>query len=459
MAENEQVFSSAHRNKSGTSTPSPSFILAKCPNYDLSKAKFLILSSTEKKLSSMSPFLVQKSLETHIGNPKNVRQMPSGDLLVETNSEKQSASLLKLHQLGNVNITVTPHNTLNISKGVISDNSLQSLPTSEIIEGLSSQGVIDARHITIKKGTEIFTTQHLILTFNNPDLPTDIKAGYKNCKVRPYIPNPLRCFKCQKFGHATNNCRGKETCSRCGQTGHTYQSCSSPEKCVNCNEPHSANSRRCSKWKQEKQILNIKVMQNLSYYEAKTKFLSSQPRPNVSYAAIVSSPKATKSIGIQCDVKDTETQTLKTISPKKAPSSSNLKSAQAKQQKPNSISHRSQAQSSVQSTSTQLAQTQNNAENSQYLKLTPQLVSVLHKKLTHSPLVSKPKYVSKSRQNRFNKNRKKLSNTQEQCSESDAMSTDENCADEHNISGMIIEKGMVTPSNLSPKKAKSKINK
>nr|XP_042908358.1 uncharacterized protein LOC122271394 [Parasteatoda tepidariorum] len=282
MAENEQmVFSSAHRNKSGTIF-SPSFNLAKCTNYDPTTAKFLILSSTEKKLSSISPFLVQKTLEANIGNPKNVKQMPSGDLLIETNSNKQTASLLKLSELGNVKISVTSHNTLNISKGVISDKTLQSLPISEIIEGLSSQGVIDARHITIKKGPEIVTTQHIILTFNTSILPDDIKAGYRNCKVRPYIPNPLRCFKCQKFGHSANNCRGKETCSRCSETGHTFKTCNQPEKCTNCSESHSANSCQCPRWKQEKQILNIKVMQNLSYFEAKSKFLNSQPRLNVS---------------------------------------------------------------------------------------------------------------------------------------------------------------------------------
>nr|XP_042913717.1 uncharacterized protein LOC107457496 isoform X2 [Parasteatoda tepidariorum] len=196
---------------------SPRFDLSTCSNYDPTKAKYLILSSTVKKLSSLSPFLVQKSLESQIGNTKNVRAIPSGDLLVETSSEKQTTLLLKSNKLGNVPINVAPHKTLNISKGVITEKTLQFLPTSEIIEGFSSQGVIDVRHITIRKGDEIVPTQHLILTFNTANLPKDIKAGYRNCKIRPYIPNPLRCFKCQRFGHATNNCRGKETCSRCGQ--------------------------------------------------------------------------------------------------------------------------------------------------------------------------------------------------------------------------------------------------
>ncbi|GFV63449.1 uncharacterized protein TNCV_44041 [Trichonephila clavipes] len=30
-----------------------------------------------------------------------------------------------------------------------------------------------------------------------PEIPTTIKAGYLNYGMRTYIPNPMRCFKCQ----------------------------------------------------------------------------------------------------------------------------------------------------------------------------------------------------------------------------------------------------------------------
>ncbi|GFU66286.1 uncharacterized protein TNCV_464661 [Trichonephila clavipes] len=58
---------------------------------------------------------------------------------------------------------------------------------------------------------------------NSPTLPQTIKAGYLNCKIRPYIPNHLRCFKCQKFGHSQTACGGQLTCSRCASVGHVPQ--------------------------------------------------------------------------------------------------------------------------------------------------------------------------------------------------------------------------------------------
>ncbi|GBM48029.1 hypothetical protein AVEN_34359-1 [Araneus ventricosus] len=38
-----------------------------------------------------------------------------------------------------------------------------------------------------------------MLTFDSAKLPENITAGYKRLSVRTYIPNPLRCFQCQRF--------------------------------------------------------------------------------------------------------------------------------------------------------------------------------------------------------------------------------------------------------------------
>ncbi|GFW86829.1 uncharacterized protein TNCV_2809841 [Trichonephila clavipes] len=102
----------------------------------------------------------------------------------------------------------------------------------------------------------------------DPKLPSNIKAGYLNCKVRPYIPNPLRCFKCQRFGHSQTSCRGQLTCSRCASVGHVSTYCSLEPKCINCSQPHPSDSKICPKWKIEKQIQEIKT-KNISYPEVR----------------------------------------------------------------------------------------------------------------------------------------------------------------------------------------------
>ncbi|GFT84216.1 uncharacterized protein TNCV_1150161 [Trichonephila clavipes] len=103
-----------------------------------------------------------------------------------------------------------------------------------------------------------------------PKLRLTIKAGYLNCKIRPYIPNPLRCLKCQRFGHSQTSCRGQLICSRCASAEHCSTDCTLEPKCINCSQSHTPDSKLCPKGKLEKQIQEIKINKNISYFEART---------------------------------------------------------------------------------------------------------------------------------------------------------------------------------------------
>ncbi|GFW40972.1 RNA-directed DNA polymerase from mobile element jockey [Trichonephila clavipes] len=128
---------------------------------------------------------------------------------------------------------------------------------------------IDGQKNYFKKDNTNIPTKHLILTFNSPKLPSTIKAGYLNCKIRPYIPNPFRRFKCLRFGHSQTSCRGQLTCSRCASVGHSSTDCTLEPKCLNCTQFHPSESKLCPKWKIEKQIQEIKTNKNITYLEAR----------------------------------------------------------------------------------------------------------------------------------------------------------------------------------------------
>ncbi|GFT13411.1 uncharacterized protein TNCV_3200531 [Trichonephila clavipes] len=162
-------------------------------------ARFLLLSLEHNEMGKKSPFLIQKALVGIGGEPKSVKRLRSGDLLLETNSALQTKSFFLAKTFLDSPVNIIPHKSLNTSRGVISEPDLLTTPEAEILDGFSDQGVIQVRRVTIKKDTAVIPTQHIILTFSSPTIPHTIKAGYLNCKIRPYIPNPLRCFKCQRF--------------------------------------------------------------------------------------------------------------------------------------------------------------------------------------------------------------------------------------------------------------------
>ena len=129
------------------------------------------------------------------------------------------------------------------------------------------------RRISLRRDGQERPSKHLVLTFASTVLPQSIKAGYLHCKVRPYVPNPRRCFKCQRYGHSSVTCRGRTTCAKCSATDHPTDNCESATvKCVNCSGAHPAYSRSCPNFQTEKKILTLKTNENLTYPEARKRF-------------------------------------------------------------------------------------------------------------------------------------------------------------------------------------------
>ncbi|GFX44333.1 uncharacterized protein TNCV_1097731 [Trichonephila clavipes] len=100
------------------------------------------------------------------------------------------------------------------------------------------------RHARTKMFTRTYGSEYAV---PGPKLPSNIKAGYLNCKLRRYIPNPLRCFKCQRFGRSQHSCRGQLTSSRCASVGHSSTDYTLKPKCINCSQLHTADSKLCPK--------------------------------------------------------------------------------------------------------------------------------------------------------------------------------------------------------------------
>ena len=134
-----------------------------------------------------------------------------------------------------------------------------------------------------------------------------------------YVPNPLRCFNCQKFGHHEINCPVdlRSVCERCGMGGqdHHTKHCTNPANCVNCCGNHLSRSNECEVWKKEKEILKLKVTKNLTYPEARK--IYDQKQPEFTFAKVVQSMTAkpeTKTTYTQYSVEDSKiTESSKVI--------------------------------------------------------------------------------------------------------------------------------------------------
>ncbi|GFT90225.1 uncharacterized protein TNCV_701501 [Trichonephila clavipes] len=90
-----------------------------------------------------SPFAIHKAIQGISGEPKSVKKLRSGDLLIETSSALQTKSLLLTKTFLDCPLIVNLHRSLNSCRGVISETDLLCASEAEILDGLSDQGVTE----------------------------------------------------------------------------------------------------------------------------------------------------------------------------------------------------------------------------------------------------------------------------------------------------------------------------
>ena len=226
-----------------------------------------------KDISLLSPFLIEKAIMSIAGEPKSIKNLRSGDLLIQCTKQPHEANLLKMKTFCGLKCTVIPHKSLNTSKGIVRCPALSKQSCEHILEFMGEQGVTDVRKINVHRDGALKPTNTFVFTFDSPVLPAIVRIGFIQAKVDVYIPNPLRCYKCQVFGHHENKCGRQAICVICSMPEHCQPGqCQRPAKCANCSGDHSANSKECPQWEKERKILKIKYVNNLSFPEARKQF-------------------------------------------------------------------------------------------------------------------------------------------------------------------------------------------
>lgn len=244
---------------------------------DTEGEKYLIMHRMDenKTMRDFSPILLETVINkvTHNGTPE-CKFLKSGDILIKTQNVKQARNLIKLIGIFDSTIEVTEHKTMNYCKGVISAYELKSENSETLLNYLRGQNVIE---VNMHQKTYNGITQNtglVFLKFGVNTLPEFLTIGLLRVRVRPYIPSPMRCFCCHKYGHTSKICNMKDNpkCYNCNNDKHLHNKedkCTNQAVCVNCNETgHNSYNRNCSEYKRQIDIQTIKVTQNVSLAEA-----------------------------------------------------------------------------------------------------------------------------------------------------------------------------------------------
>ena len=244
------------------------------------------MEAADKNISlDLNAFVLKKAIKGMANAEQdNVKPMKSGRVFIEVETRQQCKNLLKTTKLlGYLPVKVSPHRTLNSSKFVIKCEELDKMQEEEIKQELQPQGIIDVKRISIRYSL-------YVLTIKGHNIPKRINIGCLKKETRSYIPNPQRCFQCQKFGHTKNSCKNKAVYAGCGEEGRNLDDCENKPKCVNCQGDHVAISRDCPKWKIEKDIVTLKYTEKISFTDACKCLQTSFDPSKDSYATVTQTP-------------------------------------------------------------------------------------------------------------------------------------------------------------------------
>ena len=190
--------------------------------------------------------------------------------------------LLAIKSIGPCKVNIVKDIRKNITKGTVRDDGYFFKNLHEKFPGdiLKSKGILDIKRLG-KENSRIF-----LLTFDGLNIPEDIKFPEfgRLFRVKEYIPNPLKCYKCQKYGHPGKECRQTtEVCQKCSQVGHMYRryqdnevisECNNEELCYHCKGKHMAGSKVCETHKKWMKINEMMVLQKISREEARSRVFS-----------------------------------------------------------------------------------------------------------------------------------------------------------------------------------------
>jgi len=231
----------------------------------VSKKAIVFITSNKVNLSKVNPMVLNRSIVDAVGPVEKVQLLSDSVKLVCTSTQvgllKQEKKLcgytikLKVSE-------IPPPSIKGIIHGVHSD-----------IEETDFHGVenlIKAERMTRfnKETNQRDRIGSVILQFSGNSIPSRIYLGFQSFTVQEFVPRPVRCYKCQRYGHVATNCRGSARCPKCGES-HGYEECTTETpSCLHCGGNHSVAFKGCPKYKEAQQVQSYKFKNKVSFAEA-----------------------------------------------------------------------------------------------------------------------------------------------------------------------------------------------
>ncbi|GAB0086836.1 hypothetical protein DMENIID0001_010230 [Sergentomyia squamirostris] len=153
-----------------------------------------------ESLSKILPFEVEEALNI-AGEVEKITRKRDASLQVVTKNAKQAERLIKVERIGDVEVKISPDETLNTCKGMVQGvTNLESVKKrvkgvqTRLNQGHQNEGAEGGETApTAQEHTRpVFDeTPLFMVSFNLPERPSHLKIGYVKLPVKKFVPEPL----------------------------------------------------------------------------------------------------------------------------------------------------------------------------------------------------------------------------------------------------------------------------
>ena len=220
-------------------------------------------------------------LSTYPTREMTFRPINRKEWLVETTTKEQSEIYQSLSSINRIEVTVQRHDQLNSIEGTVilpQNNDCDGLPDEAILQESLRIRYPNVENVKVyeipNKKNPPKKLRIARIKFEGQTLPSDIKIEGQRRELLPFIPKPLQCKNCSKYGHTDKLCRNVSVCAFCGSKDHqTTWNCGTP-KCSNCGQNHHARSKVCPFFMYDTELKLLISRSGMSVLEAKQELKS-----------------------------------------------------------------------------------------------------------------------------------------------------------------------------------------